>query len=226
LRNVWKTYQLGEIPLHAVKGMDLKIDRGDFMVVLGASGSGKSTLMNLMGALDVPSKGHIYLDGDDISKMEESDLAQARGKKIGFVFQQFNLMPVLTALQNVMMPMIFLGIPQEEREKRGKELLSVVGLGERMDHKPGELSGGEQQRVAIARSLANDPEVILADEPTGNLDSKTGEQIMKLIGDLHRNEKKTIIMVTHDINLVKYAHRTIYLKDGKIIRDGRRKKRR
>lgn len=226
MRNVWKTYQLGEIPLHAVKGMDLKIDRGDFMVVLGASGSGKSTLMNLMGALDVPSKGHIYLDGDDISKMEESDLAQARGKKIGFVFQQFNLMPVLTALQNVMMPMIFLGIPQEEREKRGKELLSVVGLGERMDHKPGELSGGEQQRVAIARSLANDPEVILADEPTGNLDSKTGEQIMKLIGDLHRNEKKTIIMVTHDINLVKYAHRTIYLKDGKIIRDGRRKKRR
>ena len=218
LRNVWKTYKLGKIPVHALSGVDLKIHKGEFMTVLGASGSGKSTLMNMIGALDVPSKGYIYLDGKDISKLGESTLAQIRGKKIGFVFQQFNLIPILDAVQNVALPMLFQDVP--EKDEKARKLLELVGLKERMEHKPTELSGGEQQRVAIARALANDPDVILADEPTGNLDSNTGKQIMELIGRLQKEEKKTVIMVTHDINLIKYTHRTIYLKDGKIIKDG------
>ncbi len=224
LKNIWKTYHLGKTSLHALKNIDLKIYKGEFLVVLGKSGSGKSTMMNMVGALDTPTKGKIFLDGKDISELDESDLAQIRGKKIGFVFQQFNLMPILNAVENVALPMLFQNIDLETREKRAKELLTMVGLDKRMDHKPTELSGGEQQRVAIARALSNDTEVILADEPTGNLDSKTGNQIMELFSNLHKKEKKTIILVTHDVNLVKYAHRTIYLKDGIIIKDTNHKR--
>ena len=224
LRNVWKTYSLGEVPIHALCGVNIKINHGDFVVVLGASGSGKSTAMNMIGALDVPVRGSVYLEGKDISNLSESELSQIRGKKIGFVFQQFNLIPSLSAIKNVTLPMIFQEIPEEQRNKRAEELLTLVGLGERMDHKPTELSGGEQQRVAIARALANNPEVILADEPTGNLDSKTGKQIMDLISDLHRKEKKTVVMVTHDADLIKYAHKVIYLKDGQVVKEGKRGK--
>lgn len=226
LRNVKKIYHLGKVPVQALKGVNLKIFQGDFAIILGKSGSGKSTLMNMVGALDTPSKGEILLEGHDIKKFSESALAQFRGKKIGFVFQQFNLMPILSASQNVSLPMMFQNISDKQRTKRAEELLGIVGLKERMNHKPTELSGGEQQRVAIARALSNDPDVILADEPTGNLDSKTGKSIMEILKKLHKKEKKTIILVTHDINLVKYAHRTIYLKDGNIIKDNHIKKRR
>jgi len=219
LKNVWKTYSMGEVKVNALRGVNLKINKGDFAVILGKSGSGKSTLMNMIGALDTPSKGIIYLDGKDISKLGESELAQIRGKKIGFVFQQFNLMPILSASQNTAMPMMFQNIEAEERKKRAEHLLNLVGLRERINHKPKELSGGEQQRVAIARALSNNPEVILADEPTGNLDTNTGVQIMALIEKLHKEEKKTIILVTHDINLVKYAKKVIYIKDGQIIKE-------
>jgi len=210
---------MGEVKVNALRGVNLKINKGDFAVILGKSGSGKSTLMNMIGALDTPSKGIIYLDGKDISKLGESELAQIRGKKIGFVFQQFNLMPILSASQNTAMPMMFQNIEAEERKKRAEHLLNLVGLRERINHKPKELSGGEQQRVAIARALSNNPEVILADEPTGNLDTNTGVQIMALIEKLHKEEKKTIILVTHDINLVKYAKKVIYIKDGQIIKE-------
>lgn len=225
LKNLCKTYHLGGVPVNALKKVNLKINRGEFLVILGKSGSGKSTMINMIGALDVPSKGTIYLDGKDISKLDESDLAQIRGRKIGFVFQQFNLMPILSAAENVTLPMMFQDIDIEIREKRANDLLKLVDLEKRTHHKPTELSGGEQQRVAIARALANDPEVLLADEPTGNLDSKTGEKVMELISRLHKEEKKTVILVTHDIGLVKYAHRTIYLKDGAIIKDINHKRR-
>jgi putative ABC transport system ATP-binding protein len=227
LKNVHKVYHLreGEIPIPALKEVNLDIHDGEFIVILGASGSGKSTLMNMIGALDVPTEGKIYLEGKDISKFSESKLAQARGKKIGFVFQQFNLVPILDALRNVTLPMIFQDVSEEKRVARAKELLGLVGLKERTTHRPTELSGGEQQRVAISRALANDPDIILADEPTGNLDSKTGKQIMEIISKLHKEEGKTIILVTHDVNLLKYAYRTIYLKDGVVIKDNHRKRR-
>ena len=223
LKGLWKTYHLGDVPVHALKGVDLKVYEGDFIIILGKSGSGKSTMMNMIGALDTPSRGKIFLDGKDTSEFTESDLAQIRGQKIGFVFQQFNLMPVLSAIENVSLPMMFQNVPADDREKRAKAILDIVGLEKRITHKPTELSGGEQQRVAIARALANDTDVILADEPTGNLDSNTGTQIMQLLAELHKKEKKTIILVTHDVNLVKYAHRTIYLKDGLIIKDNHHK---
>jgi putative ABC transport system ATP-binding protein len=226
LKSVWKTYKRGKIPVHALRGIDLKIFKGDFVVVLGKSGSGKSTLMNMIGVLDTPTKGKLFLDGQDVLKFSESSLAQVRGSKIGFVFQQFNLMPVLSAVENVALPMFFQDIPSDTRIKRSEELLRIVGLGKRMYHKPTELSGGEQQRVAIARALSNDTEIILADEPTGNLDSHTGKQIMELLSKLHKKNNKTIILVTHDINLVKYAHRTIYLKDGIITSDNHKKPKR
>jgi putative ABC transport system ATP-binding protein len=219
LKNVHKTYDLGQSKVHALKSINVKINEGDFVVILGKSGSGKSTMMNMVGALDTPTKGTIYLEGKDISKMDESHLAQVRGKKIGFVFQQFNLMPVLNAAQNVALPMIFQNETPEKREERAKKLLEMVGLKDRMYHKPTQLSGGERQRVAIARALANDPKVILADEPTGNLDSKTGKQVMEIIEDLHRTKRKTIILVTHDTNLVKSGDLVIYLKDGMIVKE-------
>jgi len=225
LKNVYKTYYLGKTTVQAIKGINLKVYEGDFIVILGKSGSGKSTMMNLIGALDVPTQGKIFLEGKDITSFSESDLAQIRGSMIGFVFQQFNLMPILNAKENVSLPMLFQEIPSYEREKRAEGILKLVGLERRTKHKPTELSGGEQQRVAIARALANDTEVILADEPTGNLDSVTGKQIMELLSKLHK-QGKTIILVTHDINLVKYGHRTIYLKDGIIISDNHKKPKR
>jgi putative ABC transport system ATP-binding protein len=218
LKNVWKIYHLGEVEVQAVRNISVSIQKGDYVVILGPSGSGKSTMMNLVGALDTPSKGKIILDKKDISEMTESELAQLRGKRIGFVFQQFNLIPTLTATQNVELPMMFYNVPTAQRLKRARDLLIKVGLSHRLNHLPSKLSGGEQQRVAIARALANDPEMVLADEPTGNLDTKTGQQIMQLLADLHE-EGKTIVMVTHDTDLVKYAHHIVELKDGQVLKE-------
>ncbi|MCK5025717.1 MAG: ABC transporter ATP-binding protein, partial [Nanoarchaeota archaeon] len=196
LDNVWKTYRMGKNNyVHALKGMSLEVRKGEFIAIMGPSGSGKSSAVNMIGCLDIPTKGNIFLEKHNISHLHESDLAQIRGRKIGFIFQQFNLINTLTALENVKLPMIFQGLELEKREARARELLSNVGLGERINHRPSELSGGQQQRVAIARALANDPEVILADEPTGNLDSKTGSIMMEYLKKLHK-EGKTIIMVT------------------------------
>ena len=220
LHDVWKTYPMGDTEVHALRGLDIHIKRKEFVSIVGPSGSGKSTLMNLVGCLDLPSKGHVYLDGKDISSLHESDLAQIRGRKIGFIFQTFNLIPTLTAQENVALPLLFQGVPEPQRLRRAAELLKLVDLENRMHHRPGELSGGQRQRVAIARALANDPEVILADEPTGNLDSKTGETIMHYINKLHREEQKTIILVTHDAHLAKLGERVITLKDGKVASGG------
>ncbi len=216
LQDVWKIYILGKIKLEVLRQINLEIFPRDFAVILGPSGSGKSTLLNLVSCLDVPTKGHIFLDGKDISFFSEDELAEVRGKKIGFVFQQFNLLSHLTALENVILPTIFQGMSIEEREKRGRELLSSVGLADRVNHRPAELSGGERQRVAIARALSNNPEIIVADEPTGNVDSKTGDKIMKILKDLNEKEKRTVIVVTHDTDLTSFANRTIRIKDGEI----------
>src|SRR6056297_1558177 len=204
LKNVHKHYQMGENIVKAVDGLSMKIKEGEFVAIMGPSGSGKSTCMNLVGSLDVPTNGSIFLDGEDISLLSESDLAQIRGKKIGFIFQSFNLIPNLTTKENVMIPMMFQGVDVFEREKVAKDLLKLVQFTDRMDNYPNELSGGQRQRDAIARSLANDPKVILADEPTGNLDTKTGNIIMEFLEKLNR-EGKTIIMVTHEPELAK-AH--------------------
>ncbi len=218
LRRVWKTYKMGENLVHALRGIDLDVRQGEFLAIQGPSGSGKSTAMNLVGCLDIPTRGEIYLDGQNIGKLHESDLAQIRGRKIGFIFQKFNLIETLTAFENVMLPMTFQGIPENERRKRAVKLLTQFGLGERMHHKPNELSGGQQQRVAIARALAVDPEVILADEPTGNLDSKTGHEVIDFLKMINKKDGKTIVMVTHEDSLAKHADRIVYLKDGLTVR--------
>lgn len=217
LRKVWKTYKMGDNNVHALQGIDLDIHEGEFIAIQGPSGSGKSTAMNLVGCLDVPTKGEIYLAGQNISKLSESDLAQIRGRKIGFIFQKFNLIETLTALENVMLPMTFQGIPEAERRKRATQLLTQFGLGDRIHHKPNELSGGQQQRVAISRSLAVNPQVILADEPTGNLDSKTGKEVMAFLRQLNERDGKTIVLVTHDDVLAHVADRIEFLKDGVIV---------
>ena len=217
LDDVCKRYQMGESVVNAVCDVDVSIKKGEFVAIVGPSGSGKSTMMNLVGALDLASKGDIFLDGINIEHLEESELAQIRGRKIGFIFQSFNLIPTLSALDNVILPMTFQRMEKEEREERAKKLLIEMGLEKRMEHLPSELSGGERQRVAIARALANDPEVILADEPTGNLDTKTGDHIMEMLKKLN-SEGKTIIMVTHDMEKAKQAKRVIKLRDGKIER--------
>jgi len=222
LDNVWKIYKMGEVEVPALKGINLMVKKGEFLAVMGPSGSGKSTAMNMIGVLDIPTRGRIFLKGQDISKLSESDLAQIRGKTIGFIFQQFNLIPTLSALENVSLPMIFQNMPKEERVERATKLLGMVGLGDRIGHKPGEMSGGQQQRVAIARSLINDPEVILADEPTGNLDSESGHKVIDFLQDLHKKEKKTIVMVTHDEDIAKFAERTEYLHDGQIVKGRKR----
>jgi len=217
LEDVWKVYRIGEVSVNALSGLSLDVRRGEFVAILGPSGSGKSTAMNMVGCLDVPTKGRILLDGKDISHLSESTLAQIRGRKIGFIFQTFNLINTLTAIENVMLPMIFQGVERGKRTSKATELLNMVELGDRLNHKPTELSGGQQQRVAIARALCNDPEVILADEPTGNLDSKTGTIVMDYLQRLHK-EGKTIVMVTHDPTRSKYADRVIYLKDGIVVK--------
>lgn len=218
LKSVWKIYRMGEVDVPALRGIDLKIPKGDFMAIAGPSGSGKSTMMNVVGCLDMASRGDIFLDGSNIRMMRESRLAQIRGKKIGFVFQQFNLITTLTALENVMLPMEFQDTDTGHARKRALELLEMVDLKDRVNHHPTQLSGGQMQRVAIARALAVDPEIILADEPTGNLDSKTGQFIMDLFGRINRDESKTVIMVTHDLNLAKRARNIVFLKDGQIER--------
>lgn len=225
LDNVWKTYRMGEVDVHALRGLDFEVHEGEFVAIMGPSGSGKSTAVNMIGCLDVPSKGKVVLDSYDISKLSESRLALIRGKTIGFIFQQFNLIPTLTALENVTLPMIFQGYSEDERDSRGRKLLEMVQLGERYHHKPTEMSGGQQQRVAIARSLSNDPEVLIADEPTGNLDSETGKKVLDFLIDLNTNQGKTIIMVTHDPHVSEIAGRTVYLKDGKIVKEKKRKRR-
>lgn len=222
INDVWKKYEMGKIdPLIVLREINLNIKKGEFIAITGPSGSGKSTLMNLVGALDVPSFGVVSLKNTDIVKMRESSLAYLRGKTIGFIFQQFNLLPTLTALQNVMLPLEILNIPESEARKVASSILISLGLGDRLHHKPNELSGGQQQRVAIARALANNPEIILADEPTGNLDSITGKFIMNFLEKLNE-EGKTIILITHDLNLVKYAHRTIHMLDGRMKQEVRR----
>lgn len=217
LDNICKSYKMGSAVIQAVCDASLTIHKGEFVAIVGPSGSGKSTMMNMVGALDLASKGEIFLDGIDIEHLAESRLAQIRGRRIGFIFQTFNLIPTLNALENVALPMIFQGISKWKRTERAKTLLKEVKLQHRMYHLPNELSGGERQRVAIARALANDPEVILADEPTGNLDSKTGEEILNMFIDLNK-KGKTIIMITHDNNLAKKAQRIIRLSDGKIVK--------
>jgi putative ABC transport system ATP-binding protein len=218
LEAVTKYYKMGESIVKALDGINIDVRKGDFVVLMGPSGSGKSTGMNLIGSLDLPTQGKIFLEGKNISELEESELAQIRGRKIGFIFQQFNLINNLTARENIMLPMMFQDIAEEDRIYKANELLKLVDLEDRGDHYPNQLSGGQQQRVAIARSLANDPEVILADEPTGNLDSKTGHIILDFLEKLHK-QGKTIIMITHDAKLAEEYGKTIYyIIDGKIER--------
>lgn len=225
LNKVKKYYFMGDNVVKALDGIDIRIEKGDFVAIMGPSGSGKSTAMNLIGSLDLATEGEIYLDGLDIENLSESELAQVRGKKIGFIFQSFNLIPNLTTKENVMLPMLFQGLDLNERDQKAEYLLSLVDLSNRADHYPNQLSGGQQQRVAIARSLANDPEVILADEPTGNLDTKTGEKVMSFLEDLNK-KGKTIIVITHDPELAKRHARTIYwIKDGRIEKVTRHAKR-
>ena len=216
LQDVAKHYEMGENIVKAVDGVSIKIEKNDFVAIMGPSGSGKSTMMNLVGSLDLSTYGDIFLSGLDIEHIDESQLAQIRGRKIGFIFQSFNLIPNLTAKENIMLPMLFQETEKEYREQKAEELLNLIGLGDRMDHYPNQLSGGQQQRVAIARALANDPEVILADEPTGNLDTKTGEKVMQFLTDLN-NKGKTIILVTHSPELAEKHAKTIYwIRDGKV----------
>ena len=215
LEKVERDYVVGDSLVRALAEISVSINKGEFIAIIGPSGSGKSTLMNMVGALDIPTSGEIYLDNKNIAHLHESDLAQIRGRKIGFVFQTFNLIPTLTAKENVALPMLFQGIHKDERLKRAEELLEKVGLSDRMEHLPNELSGGQRQRVAIARALSNDPEIILADEPTGNLDSKTGKEIINLFKKLNR-EGKTIIIVTHDLNISSEASKVLKIKDGQI----------
>jgi putative ABC transport system ATP-binding protein len=217
MEGVWKKYDMEKAgPLVVLKDINLDINKGDFVAIIGPSGSGKSTIVNIIGVLDRPSWGEVYLKDRNVSEMDESSLAVLRSKTIGFIFQQFNLLPTLSALQNVMLPMEMVGISERHARERAEALLISLGLENRLDHKPGELSGGQQQRVAIARSLANDPEMILADEPTGNLDSKTGKFVMDFLGKLNKETDKTVVLITHDVGLIKYAHKVIHIKDGKI----------
>ena len=216
LENVVRTYQLGKTQVEALRGVDLQINRGEFVAIMGPSGSGKSTLMHLLGALDRPTDGILLLNGQDIVQDSRNVLAELRSRKVGFVFQMFNLIPTLSALDNVEFPMMFAGTPRKERRSRAQRLLELVGLEGRLRHKPSELSGGERQRVAIARALANDPEILLADEPPGNLDSKSGKQIMELLARLNEERGMTLIVVTHDPAIANYAQRTIQILDGQI----------
>jgi putative ABC transport system ATP-binding protein len=221
IRDVTKTYEMGaETIVHALDGVSLAIEGGDYVAIMGPSGSGKSTLMNLIGCLDTPSTGSYVLKGREISSMNDDELAQIRNKEIGFIFQTFNLLPRADAVQNVELPLVYSGLPRRERKARAEKALDAVGLGTRKHHRPNEMSGGQRQRVAIARALVNDPSILLADEPTGNLDSKTGDEILALMDELHRGGN-TIILVTHEDDLAQHAARVVRLKDGKIISDVR-----
>jgi len=216
--DLWKTYDMGSEQVHALRGINLRIQRNEYVAIMGPSGSGKSTLMNLIGCLDSPSKGQYWLNQQLVSELDDDELARIRNKEIGFVFQTFNLLARATSLHNVELPLIYAGIPSEERTERAKAALTSVGMESRMNHKPNELSGGQRQRVAIARALVNKPAIILADEPTGNLDSQTGNEIMALFDRLH-SEGNTIVLVTHEHDIAEYAHRIIYIKDGVVAKD-------
>ncbi|SNR34715.1 ABC transporter ATP-binding protein [Flavobacterium sp. ov086] len=218
ITDIKRDFVLGNEIVYVLKGIDLKINKGEYVALMGPSGSGKSTLMNLLGCLDTPTSGHYILNGKDVSQMKDDELAGIRNKEIGFVFQTFNLLPRTTALDNVALPMIYAGYSKSERTKRAEEVLKQVNLADRMDHQPNQLSGGQRQRVAIARALVNKPSIILADEPTGNLDSKTSVEIMKLFGDIHA-QGNTVILVTHEEDIAAYAHRVIRLRDGLIESD-------
>ena len=218
ITNIKRDFVLGNEIVYVLKGIDLEINKGEYVALMGPSGSGKSTLMNLLGCLDTPTSGSYILNGKDVSKMHDDELAEIRNKEIGFVFQTFNLLPRTTALDNVALPMVYAGYSKSERMIRAEEVLKQVGLADRMDHQPNQLSGGQRQRVAIARALVNKPSIILADEPTGNLDSKTSVEIMNLFNDIHKNGN-TVIVVTHEEDIAKYAHRVIRLRDGIIESD-------
>ncbi|HOJ30477.1 MAG: ABC transporter ATP-binding protein [Candidatus Ratteibacteria bacterium] len=213
-----KTFLLGKIPLHVLKGIDIEIYRGEYISIMGPSGSGKTTLFNMIGGLDKPTEGKVYIDEVDIAQLDAYELAWLRCRKIGYIFQTFNLIPVMTALENVMLPMIFGGMENDEAMNKAKGLLETVGLGARLHHKPFELSGGQQQRVAIARALANDPAIILADEPTGNLDLKTGKEIIHLLKEMNKNKEVSIITATHDLKMLDVSDRVIWIRDGMIER--------
>lgn len=216
MRGIKKDYEMGEAIVHALRGVDLEVERGEFVSIVGPSGSGKSTLMNLIGCLDRPTAGEYLLDGRKVDELDDDELARIRNKSIGFVFQTFNLLPRTNCLHNVELPLLYSNVPRKVREKKAYEMLERVGLKERVYHNPSELSGGERQRVAIARALVNDPMIILADEPTGNLDSKTGSEIMEIFRELNR-EGKTIVLVTHEKYIADYSNRIVYLKDGVVV---------
>jgi putative ABC transport system ATP-binding protein len=218
LSQIAKSYKIGTEIIHALRSVSLDIYKNEYVALMGPSGSGKSTLMNVLGCLDSPSAGEYVLNGKSVAKMPDDELAEVRNKEIGFVFQSFNLLPRSTALDNVMLPLVYAGFTKEQRLLRGKEVLEQVGLGERMMHRPNELSGGQRQRVAIARALVNKPAIILADEPTGNLDSKTSVEIMGLLEDIHK-QGNTIVLVTHEEDIAQHAHRIVRLKDGEVERD-------
>ena len=216
VRDLWKIYRMGEVEVHALRGVSFDVERGEFVAIMGASGSGKSTLMYQIGILDVPTRGEIYIKDHRISEMDENERARLRRDVLGFVFQQFNLVPTFTVLENVEVPMVLRNVDESERRERAKTLLDSLELGHRLDYYPNQLSGGQQQRVAIARALANDPEIILADEPTGNLDTKSGEMVFDILTALH-DQGKTIVLVTHDPNLARRAERTIRIQDGAVV---------
>lgn len=218
LEGVYKNYYLGKVEVPVLKGITLSITQNEYVALMGPSGSGKSTLMNILGCLDTVSKGKYYLNGEDVSRLKDNELAVIRNKSIGFVFQTFNLMPRMTALENVILPLVYAGVGSAERIRRATEMMQAVGLGDRMHHKPNELSGGQKQRVAIARALVNNPSIILADEPTGNLDSKTSIEIMALFEQIH-GQGNTVIIVTHEDDISRHAHRIVRLKDGEIHTD-------
>ena len=221
--NLWKTYVMGDQEIHAVSGVDIEIKRGEYVAIMGPSGSGKSTLMNLIGCLDTPTTGQYYINGNLVSEMTDDELARIRNKEIGFVFQTFNLLPRATSLHNVELPLIYSGVSSEKRIEMAKNAMRQVDLEKRMDHKPNELSGGQRQRVAIARALVNNPSILLADEPTGNLDTATGNEIMGLFERLYQ-EGNTIVLVTHEHDIALHAHRIIHVRDGKVEKDERVKK--
>jgi putative ABC transport system ATP-binding protein len=219
-QDLWKTYVMGSEEIHALRGVSIQIDRGEYLAIMGPSGSGKSTLMNLIGCLDTPTKGSYLLNGKQVSQMNDDELARIRNEEIGFVFQTFNLLPRATALHNVELPLIYGGVASADRQKRALEALEKVELTDRKLHRPNELSGGQRQRVAIARALVNNPSIVLADEPTGNLDSKTGDEIMSLFGRLHASGN-TIVLVTHEPDIAAHAHRAIHIRDGNVEKDVR-----